>query len=111
MKFLDAIKLDKWWKLVLYIGIGAVVASLYFQISFIENKHLFGLGIGMFLIGLSLWIAEQHFSAIKPPNVYTGPTALISWTEIRHNPVTIILFLLGLIFIGLFGFLILKNLI
>jgi hypothetical protein len=111
MKFLESLKIDTWWKVVLLLGVGAIFMSLTIKAEFIQNKHLFGIGIGMLLISISYWIAEKKFSTIKPPNVYTGPTALISWKEIHHNPITSILLMLGFIFICLFGFLIVKNLI
>jgi len=111
MKFLESLKIDTWWKIILLLGVGAIFMSFTVKIDFIQNKHLCGLGIGMLLLGISYWIAEQRFSTIKPPNAYTGPTALISWKEIHHNPITAILLSLGFIFIGLFGFLIVKNLI
>jgi uncharacterized membrane protein len=71
---------------------------------------LFGLGVGMLIIGVSYWTAEKKFSTIKPPNAYTGPAALISWKEIRHNPITGIMLIFGFILICLFGFLIIENL-
>ena len=111
MKILENLKLDKWWVFVLYLGVGANVAALMFQVDFIEERHLFGLGIGLIMIGLSFWIAEEKFSRIKPPNVYTGGVALISWTEIRHNWFTNILLIAGVGITGLFGFLIIKDLI
>lgn len=111
MKFLENLKLDKWWAFVLYLGVGALISALMFKVDFVEEKYLFGLGIGMILIGLSFWIAEKHLSGIKPPNAYTGGAAMISWHETRHNWLTIILLIAGLAVVGLFGFLIIKNLI
>jgi len=111
MKFLENLKLDSWWKAVLYLGVGSVICSFVFKVDFIEDKHLFGLGIGMILVGISYWIAEREHSTIKPPNAYTGPAAFITWKTIKHNPVTVILLLIGLGLFGLFGFLIVKGLI
>ncbi len=111
MKFLENLKLDKWWAFVLYLGVGTSLSALMFKVDFIEEQHLFGLGIGMILIGLSFWIAEKQFSGIKPPNFYTGGTAVISWTETRHNWLTKILLVAGFAIVGLFGLLIIKNLI
>jgi len=111
MKFLENLKLDSWWKAVLYLGVGAVICSFIFKVDFIETKHLFGLGIGMILIGISYWIAEKEFSHIKPPNAYTGPAAFMTWKSIKHNPITVLLLLGGLGLVGLFGFLIIKRLI
>jgi len=111
MKFLENLKLDKWYALVLYLGVFFIFGSLYFTIDFLEKKHLFGLGMGMVLVGLSFLIAEKTFSKIKPPNVYTGGAALISWKEIHHNFFTIILLSIGLLLICIFGFLIIRTLV
>jgi len=111
MNFLERLKIDSWWKVVLLLGIGSIFMSFTIDIDFVQERYLFGVGLGMLLIGISYWIAEKSFSEIKPPNVYTGPAALISWKEIHHNPITCIMLTLGLILICLFGFLIVKNLI
>lgn len=111
MKFLENLKLDKWYALVLYLGVGFIVSALYFSVDFLESKHLFGLGAGMVMVGLSFLIAEQTLSTIKPPNVYTGGAALISWKEIHHNGFSFGLLLVGLTLTCTFGFLILRSLI
>ena len=111
MKFLENLKLDKWYALVLYLGAFFIVASLYFTIDFLEEAHLFGLGLGMVLVGLSFLIAEKTLSVIKSPNAYTGGTALFSWKEIHHNFFTATLLIIGLLLVCIFGFLIVKSLI
>ena len=89
MEFLNALKLNTWWSIVLWLGLIALIISSVYEIDFLNNKHLFGLGIGLILIGLSFTIAEGSFSYIKPPNVYTGEAALITHKTIEHNPITI----------------------
>ena len=111
MKFLDNLKLDTWWKAVLYLGVGAVASSFFLNVAFIEAKHLFGLGSGLVFIGIAYWIAEKEHSVIKHANAYTGPAAFLTVKTIKHNPATIILLILGLGLFGLFGFLIVKGLI
>ena len=112
MNFLNnLLKLGKWYAIVLYVGIGFMFASIYFKINFIEEKHLFGLGVGMFMIGISFFKAEKGKSAIKPPNAYTGGALLFSWKEIRHNPVTKFLLIIGVLLCFPFGFLIIKSLV
>ena len=111
MNLLQNLKLDKWYGIVLYLGTLSIAASLFTNITFLQPRHLFGLGLGAVLIGLSFWIAEKSMSAIKPPNVYTGGAAFLSWKEIRHNPITLILFIIGICLVGIFGYLLLKNLI
>lgn len=111
MKILENLKLDSWYGIITYIGVLMMAASLFFSADFIEERHLFGLGLGFLFIGLSFLIAEKHQNTIKPPDVYTGPAALISWKIIKHNPFTIIILIIGIGLTILFGFLIVKNLI
>jgi len=111
MAFTDNIKLDSWWKAVFYLGVAGIACSFLYHPEFIEQKHLFGLGLGLVIIGIAYWIAEKDQSAIKPPNAYTGPAAFMTWKVIKHTPVSIILLLIGLGLFGLFGVLIVKNLI
>lgn len=110
MSFLENLKLDSWWKAVFYLGVASIVCSFLFQPGFLQPKHLFGLGVGMVLIGIAYWIAEKEFSAIKPPNAYTGPAALMTWKTIKHNPISVSCLLIGLGLIGMFGVLIIKGL-
>lgn len=111
MNLLQNLKLDKWYGIVLYLGTLSVAASLFTNISFVQTKYLFGFGLGAVLVGLSFWMAEKNMSAIKPPNVYTGGAALLTWKEIRHNPFTLVLLIIGICLVCLFGFFIIKDLI
>ena len=111
MKFLENLKLDSWWKAVLYLGVGGIVCSFLFEVDFVEAKHIFGLCIGMVMIGISYWIAEKELAQFKPPNAYTGPGGFVTWKEIRHNPITVVLIIIGIGLVGLFGVLIVKDLI
>lgn len=107
----DFIKIDTWWKAVFYLGVGGIIASMFLTITFIENKHLFGFSLGMIMIGISHWIAEREHSDIKPPNAYTGPAAFISWKTVEHNWFTKIVLLIGILFVVIFGYYIIKKLI
>lgn len=111
MNILENLKLNTWYGIILYLGVILIAAAFYFDKDFLEEKHLMGLGIGMVLVGISMIMAEKHLSTIKPPNFYTGGAALIRWKEIRHNFFSIIILIIGIILIGLFGFLIVKRLI
>lgn len=111
MKFLENLKLNTWYGITLYLGVLLIAAAFYFNKDFLEEKHVMGLGIGMVLVGISMIMAEKHLSTIKPPNVYTGGPALLSWIEIRHNAFTMVLLIIGIGLIGLFGFLLVKGLI
>jgi hypothetical protein len=96
--------IDSWWKAILIIGILASIGATVFPIEFLSRKHLFGLGLGMILIGISNWIAQRHLSSFTNGG-------FLSWTEIKHNLFTGILLLLGILLVLLFGFLIIKSLI
>ena len=111
MSFLENLKLDSWWKAVLYLGVAGVASSFIFQIQFIQPKHLFGMSVGLILIGIAKWIAQKDISIFKPANAWTGGAGFVSWKETHHNLVTVLLFLAGLVFIGYFGYLIFENLI
>jgi hypothetical protein len=110
MNFLEGLVLDTWWKAVFWLGVIADAASVIFPIDFINKKYLFGLGLSMIMIGISYWKSQKTISAFKPPNAYTGGAGVLSWKEIRHDPFTVILLSLGIIFLVIFGLLLIKSL-
>ncbi len=95
MEFLNALKLNTWWSVVLWLGLITLLTSSTYDIDFLENKHLFGLGISLILIGLSMTIAEGSFSYIKPSNAYTGGEALITKRTVEHNLITLFMLCVG----------------
>jgi len=111
MDILKNLKLNTWYGITLYLGVLLVAAAIIFEIKFLENKHLFGLGLGAVLIGLSYLIAEKEENFIKPYTVRTGASFLITHKVFNHNFSTIILLLIGILLSGIFGFLIVKSLI
>ncbi|MDD4409087.1 MAG: hypothetical protein PHW52_00345 [Candidatus Pacebacteria bacterium] len=104
-------KLDKWWRIVLCLGISSVIGSFVYTPQFIEAKNLFGIGLGMILVGISYIMAESSHSWIKPPNAYTGGTALITQDFTKHNIITRTICFIGICLIITFGFLIIRALI
>lgn len=111
MDIFQNLKLDKWYGVVLYLGILLSAAALFTQETFVERKHLLGLGLGAILLGVSYWAAEKDRSASKPANAYTGGAAILSWKEIRHSPITFLILLVGFGLVGVFGYLIIRSLI
>lgn len=103
MKLLEIFKIDTWWKVVLLIGCLLVAVSLIFNITILNPKHLFGLGLGMFLIGIANFMA-QKFRAIPVIGGY------LSKMEMHHNFVSIIILIIGIGLVGAFLFMILKGL-
>lgn len=97
-------KIDIWWKAVLMLGILGVAGALLLQIDFLERKHLFGLGIGMIMIGLGFWKAYKTFSQF-------GFGGLFSWKDYKYDVASILLIIIGIGITVLFGFLIIRGLI
>ncbi|HEX9826413.1 MAG TPA: hypothetical protein VGA80_07415 [Flavobacteriaceae bacterium] len=104
MNLLENLKLNRWYGVVLYLGVLLIVASLYFEIDFVQKKHLFGLGIGMILIGLAHLMSEKYLTKFDYGGYFTIPIN-------KHNAISRILIFFGIGLVGLFGFLIVKDLI
>lgn len=111
MEIFKNLKLDRWYKILLWISILMMAGSIIFKISFLHPNHLFGFGLGLLLLSFSCIIAETKNSIIKPPNYYTGPAAIISWPSLNHSKFTITLFLIGLLISILFLILLIISLI
>jgi hypothetical protein len=81
----DAFKnltLDTWYKVFVYLGGFAFLASLFVGVEGITNGQLQLLSLGIFLIGIREWENRKTANWIKPPNAYTGVAALMS-AEVR----------------------------
>jgi len=104
MTALGKMKIDVWWKAVLILGIFATASSLIFEITFIENRHLFGFGLGMIFVGIAQWMAWKVVSQIA----FGG---ILSTRVIKHDVISIIILIIGIVLILLFGFLIVRGLI
>ncbi|RLD48752.1 MAG: hypothetical protein DRI97_18715 [Bacteroidetes bacterium] len=81
-----------------------MAGALFSSAEFIQMNHLLGLGIGVVMIGVSCWIAEKHINI--PYNL-----GMLSTTVIKHTLVSGFILAIGIGLTGLFGFLIVKNLI
>lgn len=81
--------IDVWWKAVLIIGIVLFICSMAFDL-FIERRYIAGLGIGLIMIGISNWIALVYKNHILPGGILTVPTY-------KHNGLTKILFVVGIL--------------
>ncbi len=97
-------KIDTWWKAILILGILSTIGAATIQIPFIERKHLFGLGLGLICIGISYWMALKYVSSM-----HLG--GILSTKVIRHDFISIIILIIGLVLTALFGYLIVKKLI
>lgn len=105
MELFKLFKVDIWWKLVLWCGIALISVSLIFEkIQVVNPKHLLGLGLGMFLVGISFFIANKHVSM-----PYMG--GMLSTETTKHSAVTAILLAIGLCLVSLFFILLVISLV
>jgi len=70
--------IDTWYKAFVYIGALLFIVTLFVEIKGITNNQLQLLSGGLFFIGTGEWKNWKTASWFKPPNVYTGPPALMS---------------------------------
>src|SRR5450631_1700351 len=66
---IEKFKLDKWYGIVLYIGVLAVGSSMIGGDDFLSRKHLMGLGLGCILTGLSFFIAQRRENYSVPGGI------------------------------------------
>lgn len=81
-ELLKNLALDKWYKLVLALGVALLLIGLTQETKWLLNKHVILLAGTLIVFGLAEWKCDVAHSFIKPPNAYTGPAALVT-TRIR----------------------------
>lgn len=82
--FLKSLALDKWYKLLIYLGSLIILGALFFPIHAISNKSALFLGLALFLVGMGVWKTEKHYEGILPPNAYYEGSAL-KVTQTKHE--------------------------
>lgn len=104
MSSLEKILIERWYNIILLLGVGLIGHSFVFEIIFLNRKHLIGLGIGLILIGLSLNIARKYF--------YTPySNGLIQKEDILHTWYTKLVLIFGVVIVTVFLTLLIKSLI
>ena len=104
MKIQEIFKIDAWWKLIIVVSLLLGAAALLFPISFLNPKHVFGLAIGLFLIGLSYFIAQCYEHIPAPGGFFTNRITV-------HNFFSILILIAGIGLTGLFMYYVVKGLI
>lgn len=104
MKLLQNLRLDKWYGLTFLVGLLLIGASLYFKVEFIQEKHLFGLGLGLILIGISFFMAEGYISQFIAGGI-------LSTKIIKHSFASYSVLVIGIFLTLLFGILVILGLI
>ena len=72
MNFPNTLKLDSWWSITLWSGVALFTSGLIFNIEIVNRKHLMGLGIGMFIIGLVSFISLSTMVIRERDGQWTG---------------------------------------
>jgi hypothetical protein len=101
--FIEKIKVDKWYGIVLYIGIIAAGTSLVKGDELLSRKHLLGFGAGCILTGLSFFMAQRREN-------FPHQGGILFRDIIKHNWITATLLILGIFLIVFFGIRIFKEL-
>lgn len=106
MDYIKWLSIDHWWKVVLWIGVSLCIISLLFDIDIVSTKHLLGLSIGLIIIGLSMFGAQVNCVQLMP-ELHGYAQGHIT----RHNTITRICLIFGVILTVLFLVLIILRLI
>jgi len=99
--FLKGLAIDAWYKALMYLGGTVFVVSLFVDVKGIGNINAQLLSGGCFLLGLGEWKNHKVVSWIKPPNVNTGGSALMSATIRKPDFVGVGLETIGVVLLGL----------
>lgn len=90
------LKLDVWYRAVVYIGGVVLIFSFFVEVRGITNIQLQLLAGGFFLIGLGEWKNHIRKSMITPSNVYTGSSAFVTGIIRQPNIIGVLIEIIGL---------------
>jgi uncharacterized membrane protein len=100
--FLGNLKIDRWYKVFIYLGLLIFILSLFKNIKWITNKEIGLLGLAFLFIGLGEWKNEKTAVEFKPPNAYTGPAGILQYPIRKPDILGYCLLIIGLVFLILF---------
>ncbi len=106
MDYIKWLNVDKWWKVVLWLGVAFEAIALLFYVQIVNPKHLLGLGFGMIMIGLSMWGAQT--TCVKPMPELNG---FFEGKAAHHNWMTLLGVIVGGLITALFLTLIIIGLV
>jgi hypothetical protein len=101
--FFKELKVDSWYKAIVYIGGAALLVSFFTDVKGITNIQLQLLAGGFFFLGIGEWKNHKKLTTIKPPNAYTGPAAYITYTLWKPDIIGLLFDLTG-IALAIMGF-------
>lgn len=83
-------KVDSWWKVMIIMGMALMIIPFLSKITFVNPIDVFLLGLGLFLIGLSYFIARIYVNVFRP-------NGILQIEETLHNVLSRIVLLGGII--------------
>lgn len=103
MRWLEQLKLDTWFKPLIYVGGLIVLIALKWDIQIVSNEIMAGIGFGMFLYGIGRWKNRKTKTQF-------GRGAKLSWEERDPDFIGIFLEVSGVVMIFIaIGYAIVKN--
>lgn len=99
---LKNLALDRWYKLLIFVGIILLIVSLTIEVKALNNESVLYLSLGFLFIGVGEWKNEKIEVELKSPNAYTGSGAIFQHPVRKPDLIGNILLLVGVIFIILF---------
>ena len=80
MDILKNLKLDNWWSVMLWCGVALFVSGVLFDIQVIERKHIIGLGVGFFIVGMTYFRSLRYLYKKEIDGYFEGQTPILSTT-------------------------------
>ncbi len=78
MEFLKDLRLYNWYTIMLLCGIALVASSFAFNITFVDPRHIFGLGLGAATIGLTYIAARKNVRIEEGHGYYQGKVPILT---------------------------------
>jgi hypothetical protein len=96
---LQSLKLDAWYMVLVYLGTLLLILSFFYPVQGITNMQLILFSCGILSFGLGEWHSHKDIVGIKPPNIYTGPVAVVKGKIKKHDKISSILEIIGIMLI------------
>lgn len=101
-EFFSNLKINRWFKSLMYLGGIIFLYSLFGDVKWLNNKSFGLLGLALFFIGLGEWKNEKIAVEYKSPNAYTGPAAILQYPIRKLDLLGVFFLLIGSLLICLF---------
>lgn len=77
-KSLAGLKIERWYHVLVVLGVAGAVAALSVDLKGIANAHALSLFLGVLFVGLGEWINHPLQTKLMPPNAYAPGGGIIS---------------------------------